>query len=210
MRLGEKQVPDLNKVVDELAKIQGVVGVFLFGSFARGDYDAYSDYDLLVLFEDKPSMWRNWDELFRAVGGLKINLHAIPEALEELKAANPVFLEELYTHGKVLFAKFPMEVFSKPVKLKPFWLIVYDMSGLSYKDKMKVVYFLYKKGGAGVVAEVGGIKLSEGCVFIPSDAGDNILKMLSVLGVNAKKLEIYANEDYVKDAKTHAKWNLLG
>ena len=34
-------------------KFQGVVGIVLFGSQARGDYDEFSDYDLLVLFENK-------------------------------------------------------------------------------------------------------------------------------------------------------------
>lgn len=195
MRLKERHTLDLDSVVDVISRIHGVVGVFLFGSFARGDYDEYSDYDVLVLFEDKALMWQNWDELFQSVGNLKMNLHVIPETLQELKAASPVFLDELVTHGKVLFARFPFEVFSKPVKLEPFCLIIYDMSGLSYRDKMKAVYFLYKKGGRGAVAELGGKRLSDGCVLVPSSVGDEIMGKLSALGVNARKLEIYMSED---------------
>ncbi|MDI6690261.1 MAG: nucleotidyltransferase domain-containing protein [Candidatus Bathyarchaeota archaeon] len=91
MHLEGRHISDLNKIVDMLSKIQGVIGVFLFGSFARGDYNVYSDYDLLVLFEDKALMWRNWNELFQAVGNLKMHLHVIPQTLEELEAANPYF-----------------------------------------------------------------------------------------------------------------------
>jgi predicted nucleotidyltransferase len=201
-------VSDLNSVVDVVSRIRGAVGVFLFGSFARGDYDEYSDYDLLVLFEDKALMWQNWDELFQSVGSLKMNLHVIPETLEELKTANPVFLGELFKYGKVLFARFPLEVFSKPVKLELFWLIVYDMSGLSYRDKMKVVYFLYRKGGRGVVAEMGGVRLGDGCVLVPSNVGDEISDKLSALGVNVRKLKICVSEDQFKgqlvnDKPTH-------
>lgn len=198
MRLEERLELDLEKVVDVLARIQGVVGVFLFGSFARGDYDAFSDYDLLVLFEDKAEMWRNWDELFRAVGSLRMNLHMIPETLEEFKAANPVFLEELFKHGRVLFARFPLEVFFKPVKMQSFCLIIYDMSGLSYKDKMKVVYFLYRKGNVGAISGVGGIKLSESCLLIPTKVGDEVISRLKALGAKVKKLEVYIDEDYVE------------
>ena len=61
---------DLSKMVDVVSKVQGVIGVFLFGSLARGDYDEFSDYDLLVVFVDRAVMWRNWDALFEAVGGL--------------------------------------------------------------------------------------------------------------------------------------------
>ena len=205
MRLKERHVLDLNSVVDVASRIQGVVGIFLFGSFARGDYDEYSDYDLLVLFEDKALMWQSWDELFQCVGSLKMNLHVIPEALEELKAASPVFLDELFRHGKVLFARFPFEVFSKPVKLEPFCLITYDMSGLSCRDKMKVVYFLYRKGGRGVVAEMGGMRLGDGCVLVPSNVGDEIVHKLSALGANARKLEIYMSEYQFKGQLVNGK-----
>lgn len=198
MHLEERHESNLDKIIDVLARIQGVIGVFLFGSFARGDYDAFSDYDLLVLFEDKAKMWRNWNAVFQAIGSLRMNLHVIPETIEELKAANPVFLEELFKHGKVLFARFPLEVFFKPVELQSFCLVIYDMSGLSYKDKMKVVYFLYRKGNGGVLAGVGGTKLSEGCLLVPAKVGDDIINRMKALGVNVKKLEIYVGEDCVE------------
>ena len=197
MRLKERHVLDLSKIINVVSKIQGVVGVFLFGSLARGDYDEYSDYDLLVVFEDKASMWRNWDELFQSSGNLKMNLHMIPQTLEELKTANPVFLEELFKHGNVLYAKLPIEVFPKPLKLEPFYLIFYDMSGLSYRNKMKVFYFLYRKGG-GAVAKIGGIKLNEGCILVPSNASDEITDMLNAFSVNVKKMEIHVSEHHLQ------------
>jgi predicted nucleotidyltransferase len=195
MKLKEKHILDLSKIVNAASKIQGVIGILLFGSLARGDYDEYSDYDLLVLFEDKTLMWRSWDELFQAVSDLKLNSHVIPETLEELKTANPVFLNELFKHGKVLFARLPLEVFLQPLKLESFCLISYDMSGLSYRDKMKVIYSLYRKGGVGAVATMGGIKLSDGCVLIPNSASDEITAILNSFDVETKKLEIYVSEN---------------
>jgi predicted nucleotidyltransferase len=198
MKLEEKHTLVLNDIVNIVSKIQGVAGILLFGSLARGDFDEYSDYDLLVLFEDKRSMWQSWDELFRAVGTLRLNLHLIPETLEELKAANPEFLNELIRHGKVLFARLPMQVFLQPIKLESFYLVTYDMSRLSYRDKMKAVYFLYRKGRIGVVAKMGGIKLSEGCVLVPKNAANGIITELSSFGIETKKLEIYTSEDLLE------------
>jgi predicted nucleotidyltransferase len=198
MKLNEKQTSDLNEIVNAASKIQGVTGILLFGSLARGDYDKHSDYDLLVLFENKTSMWQSWDELFRTVGELKLNLHLIPETLEELKAANPVFLNELLKHGKVLFARAPLEVFLQPVKLNPYCLISYNMSSLNQLDKMRVTYFLYRKNGAGAIAKTGGIKLSDGCILIPNSASDEITATLNSLNVETKKMEIYASENSLK------------
>jgi len=191
-------VLDLGKIVDVVSKVQGVVGVFLFGSLARGDFDEFSDYDLLVVFEDKAVMWRSWDALFEAVGGLRLNLHVVPEALEELKTANAVFLDDLFKHGKVLFARFPFEVFAGPVGLESFCLVVYEMSGLSYRDKMRVVYFLFRKGGVGELGRVGGFRVGEGCLLVPSHASDVIVKALKGFGITARKLETYVNGDNVK------------
>jgi hypothetical protein len=123
----------------------------------------------------------------------------IPETLDELKNANPVFLNDLFAHGKVLYAKFPLEVFLKPVKLDPFCLILYEMGGLSYRDKMRVSYFLYRKGGGGAVDRAGGIKLSEGCLLIPSDASDEIVSVLRSFGANARKLETHLSQDHYKE-----------
>ncbi|MGB9694214.1 MAG: nucleotidyltransferase domain-containing protein [Fervidobacterium sp.] len=190
----ENQILDLKGIVDILSKFEGVVGVILFGSFARGDYDDYSDYDLLVLFEGKSSMWRCWDDLFKAVGTFRINLHVIPETLEEFRNANPVFLEELLKYGKVLFARLPMEVFLKPVKLKPFCLIFYEMAGLSYKDKMRLSYLLYRKKGEGLVARSGGAKFGEGCILVSSVMAEEILKVLEDFGVKTRKLEVFLSE----------------
>jgi len=198
LRLSERHVLDLGKIVDVVSKVDGVVGVFLFGSLARGDFDEFSDYDLLVVFEDKELMWKHWDALFEAVGALRLNLHVVPEALEEFKRANPVFLDDLFKFGKVLFARFPFEVYADPVGLESYYLVVYEMSGLSVRDKMRVVYFLFRKGGAGTVAKMGGVKLSEGCLLVPSGAGDEVVNRLKAFGVNAKKFEIHVGEGELK------------
>lgn len=198
MNLKTNQILDLKRIVDVISRFEGVAGVLLFGSIARGDYDKYSDYDLLVIFEDKFSMWKSWDDLFKAVSNLRMNLHIIPESLEEFKNANSVFLDELSKHGKVLFARVPLEVFLKPVKLKRFCLIFYDMADLSYKDKMKVSYFLYRKGGGGAVVKAGGAKLNECCILVQDSAAEEIIAFLSDFGVKARKLEIALNEENLK------------
>ncbi|MEM2901888.1 MAG: nucleotidyltransferase domain-containing protein [Candidatus Bathyarchaeia archaeon] len=203
MSLKTNQTLDLKRVIETISRLEGVAGILLFGSAARGDYDEYSDYDLLVLFEEKSSMWKSWDDLFKATSSLDMRLHVIPETLEEFKTANPVFLEELSKHGKVLFARFPMEVSLKHVTLKPYTLIFYSMTGLSYRDKMKASYFLYRKGGMGAVGKAGGAKLNEGCILVPESAAEEITAFLSRLSVKFRRLEVKVSEESLKTLSTH-------
>jgi len=203
MSLKKDLVLNLKRVVEAISKFDGVVAVLLFGSYARGDYDEYSDYDLLVIFEDKTSMWDSWKELFRAVGNFRMNIHVIPETLEELKRANPSFQEELVKFGKVLYAKLPMEVYLKPLKLRPYTIIFYDMAGLNIKDKMRISYLLYKKSGAGLLAETGGVKLNDGCILAPSNTAEKLLKALNNLGAKTRKMEVFLEADSIDEAREH-------
>ena len=210
MESKEQQKLDLDKIVSSLSQVRGVIGIVLFGSQARGDYDEFSDYDLLILFEDKRSMWENWDKLFQVIGDLRMNLHAIPETLGELENANPVFLDELYKHGKVLFAKMSFAVHLQPLNLNPFSLITYNMRDLNYAEKMKASYFLYSKGGKGAVANAGGTKVSDGCIIVPSGRAEEIIRVLASIGVRTTRTEILANPEISKLASTEKTLQQIG
>lgn len=195
MNLKEEHVSVLHSLVDVIARIRGVIAIFLFGSVARGDYDEYSDYDLLVVFQDKTVMWAEWDGLFVAVSRLQVSAHVIPEALDELHLANPVFLEELQRRGRILFARFPFEMSARPLKLEPFTLIFYDMGGLGYREKMRISYLLYRKGGDGIVAQSGGSKLGEGCILVPKGAGEEIARRLGSSEAHLRRLDVFVDKE---------------
>jgi len=84
MSLKERQEYDLSRLATLISSIDEVIANILFGSIARGDYNEYSNYDLLIIFKDKESMWSRWDELFRRVGSLNLLIHLIPLSHEEL------------------------------------------------------------------------------------------------------------------------------
>lgn len=182
----------LSELVDRLSPIRGVVAVLLFGSVARGDYDEYSDYDVLIVLKDRESLNREWDALFSRIGDMKLDIHAIPETMEELRNANPVFLDELRKHGKVLFARTPFRVSLGATGLEPLSIVTYDLSMLPYKDKMRAIYAMYGKGGKGLVGESGGSRLGHGCVVVPREAGTKLVGLLRSIGAGAVGIDILA------------------
>jgi hypothetical protein len=76
------------------------------------------------------------------------------------------------------------------------------MRNVNYADKMKASYFLYSKGGAGAVAKTGGTKISDGCIIVPSELADEIIRVLTSLGVQTIKTEIFINPDMPKSWQT--------
>ena len=196
MSLRGRQEYDLSNLTETVSSIREVVAIILFGSVARGDYDEYSDYDLLVVFKDKESMWRRWDELFQMVGRLNLLVHLIPKSMDEFVESEPTFLREVLKHGVVLYSKYPFRSFLSPLGLKRMVLVAYSMRGLGQRDKMRLVYRLYgRKGDNGLVKKLGGFKVAEGCILIPEDASNALLKALTEYCVEVKAFNVYVQRE---------------
>jgi len=177
-----------------MAPIQGVVGIVLFGSLARGDADEYSDIDLLILFEDRASMKKGWDEVFRATGPMRLNINAIPETLDELANANPIFLRELEKDGKILYSRDPFRTAMRSPATREFSIVSYRLSSLSYPEKMRVLYRLYKGKGGGMVGNSGGMKLGPGLVLVPMDARREVVDLLGSRGAKCRSIDVLVEE----------------
>lgn len=193
---------DLSSLTEEVSSIKEVVAVILFGSIAKGDYDEYSDCDLLVVFRDRESMWRRWNELFQRVGKLGLLVHLIPKSLDEFTNSEPTFLEEVLKHGKALYSKYPFQPSLVPLNLQRARLLVYNMRRLKQEDKMRLLYRLYGKRGArsmGLVNRLGGLKIGEGCIIVPEENAGAILEVLREHGVEVKSFDVYVPRDELKN-----------
>lgn len=188
MKLEQGQESILAEIVSVFSGFEEVIGIILFGSRARGDYDEFSDYDLIVLFDGKEKMWKRWEALFEASGKMKVTLHLIPQTLDELRRANPAFLEELNEHGRLLYAKYPFEAFLMRPELKEFLLLSYDMAELEYRQKMKIEYELY---GKGTMEKLGGRRVGKGVLILPASSGKSVAKMLEDEGARVQQLTLF-------------------
>jgi predicted nucleotidyltransferase len=79
--------------------------VILFGSFARGDYHALSDVDLLIIKEtDRSFVERIGDVL--ALCDYSISLEPLvytPEEFEQMRGAGNPFIEQVLQEGQVIY-----------------------------------------------------------------------------------------------------------
>ncbi len=188
MKSDQGQESTVAEIVNTFSRFEEVIGIILFGSRARGDYDEFSDYDLIVLFDSKEKMWKRWEALFEASSKMKVMLHLIPQTLEELKSANPAFLEELNEHARLLYAKYPFEASLRRPELKEYTFLLYDMAKLDYRQKMKIEYELYRKG---TLKKLGGKRFGKGVLILPSSSGNLLAKMLEDEGAKVQQLAVF-------------------
>ncbi|MCS7137946.1 MAG: nucleotidyltransferase domain-containing protein [Candidatus Caldarchaeum sp.] len=182
---------DLSRLVDAIASVEGVLAVILFGSVARGEYDEFSDYDLLVLFRDEECMWRGWDTLFQRVGELRLPVHVIPKTLEEFKEkTEPTFRSEVMTTGRIIYMRYPLQTPCIFAAAKPHVIIAYSLSKLKQREKMRLIHELYRKRD-NALSRARGWKISDSVLIVPREGFNEMMKVFEKHRVKPIIIETY-------------------
>ncbi|MFQ5821350.1 MAG: nucleotidyltransferase domain-containing protein [Candidatus Heimdallarchaeota archaeon] len=202
MNLKTKQESNLSRIVNSITKVTGVIAVILFGSRAKGNYDEYSDYDLLVVFEDDEIMWKNRRKLYENIGKLGLLTQVLTRSLKELwEKTEPTFLQSILKHGIILYLRYPLEAPALLQSLQPMAIVIYRLKGLTQNEKMKIIYRLFgKQKIKGIVQRKGGRKLGYGCFIIPTESLEESLQILNQYNI---KFEITTVYEPMKTMKTN-------
>ena len=98
--------PELACIVERLASY-GAERVVLYGSYARGDFHADSDVDLLIV-KDTAERFIDRIASVLAVTGAKIPVEPVvytPAELEQMRARRSGLMAEVERDGKVLYER---------------------------------------------------------------------------------------------------------
>ena len=95
----------LDRIVAQLAAMPEVERVILFGSYAAGRRDLFTDLDLLVVMASDQNFVRRTAELYRRISAdVDVDLLVYtPEEFERLRERG--FVRQALTSGKVLYEK---------------------------------------------------------------------------------------------------------
>jgi predicted nucleotidyltransferase len=176
----------MGHVVNEIKKIRGTVGIVLFGSFSRGDYDEGSDVDLLVVFKCKEDLDRGLSEMYKATAKTDIFFQVIGLTIDELK--NSPLLETILREGKIYYAKSVVKKLLTPT-YKPYALVTYTTANLNAKER---VVFTQKLEGRrrgkyrynGLIHKIGGYKVGRGVVMVPLESLKTLIEHLEKREIN--------------------------
>lgn len=200
MKLVGRLESDLDRLVEAISSVEGVVAIILFGSRAKGDYDEYSDYDLLVVFKNDVVMWDNRRRLYEGVGKLGLFTQVLTRSIEEFtEKTEPTFLRSILSQGVLLYLRYPLRAPALSQNLTPVAIVSYGLSGLDHGEKMKVIYRLFGKkaknqNSLGAVGKNGGTKLGDGCFLIPMENLTTGTKILDQFRVRFEVLTAYISQ----------------
>lgn len=159
----------IEEAAHRIAGTRGVIGVALFGSYARGDFDEGSDVDLLVVF-------RSRDELDRAVRRIhevtaRTDLFFQVVSLTSDEFGRSPLLDSVLREGRFYFGEERIRKLVRP--REPYALVTYSTANLSPRKRTLTAQRLEgRRSGRyryeGLIQRLGGYKVGRGVAMIPA------------------------------------------
>jgi len=176
----------IEHVADKVKTVEGVVGLVLFGSYSRGDYDEGSDVDLLVVFSDRNALEEGREEVYLATSQSDLFFQVVCLTVDELKGSP--LLESALREGKIYYASEDVKKLLTPIH-RPYALITYSTSNLNARERVVFTQKLEGRGKGryryeGLVGELGGFKVGRGVMMIPMENLKTITEHLEKKGIS--------------------------
>ncbi|OGX45131.1 MAG: hypothetical protein A3G38_04455 [Omnitrophica WOR_2 bacterium RIFCSPLOWO2_12_FULL_51_8] len=185
------------KIVKALSEIDDVRVIILYGSFARGEATSRSDIDLLILTSKKNTFKEAQDSIISIETKIGRNIQPTIRTLKELGNTDSGLFQNIFQEGKVLYLKEPADIPSSMLlEQKPQLIYSFQISNLGQNEKAKFNNELYgrKKGKysyKGLLGEIGGQKLSAGCVLVPQRKKQKAEKFFRKFKVYFTQLKVW-------------------
>ena len=187
----------LKKIAKELSKIEDVKAVILYGSLARGEFTSRSDIDLFILTTDDKTQKEVQDKVIKLESEIGRNIQPTIRTIVELQKTDTGLLQNIFQEGKILYLKEPSDIPSAILlQQKPYLIYSFQISSLPQKDKARFNRQLYEQTRKeykykGLLQEIGGQKLSAGCVMIPHMQKETIEKFFKKFKVKFEQLKVW-------------------
>jgi len=185
------------KITKELSEISDIMGIILYGGFARGEYTSRSDIDLLILTMKQKTQKEVQNKIIELESKIDRNIQPTIRTVSELQKTDTGLLQNIFKEGKILYLREPAEIPSSLLlRQKPYLIYTFRINNLNQNDKAKFNRSLYeqKRKGykyKGLLNELGGKKLSSGCVIIPNSQREKLEKFFKKFNITFEQLKVW-------------------
>jgi predicted nucleotidyltransferase len=187
----------LKKIAKELSKIEDVKAIILYGSLAREEFTSRSDVDLFILTTEDKTQKEIQDKVIELESEIGRNIQPTIRTLVELQKTDTGLLQNIFQEGKILYLREPSDIPSAILlQQKPYLIYSFQINSLLQKEKARFNRQLYEQTRKeykykGLLQEIGGQKLSAGCVMIPYEQKEKIEKFFKKFKVKFEQLKVW-------------------
>lgn len=188
----ERLVHALDALVHRLRGDAEVVGVVLFGSYARGEFGRKSDVDLLILFEgeEPPERAEIGRAALRTCGEIeteyRLPMHLAPllASVDRASDLGPDLLHAIWTDGLILYADASALARLQPPGLAPWVAIRFTTVRLSPSERVRLSRLLHGFGSRPGLVQPPGLVLGKGALLVPGAQQKGLRDALDTVGAS--------------------------
>lgn len=181
----------LTSIKNALACKEGIIGVVVFGSIAREDFNKTSDIDVFIITEEKSK----YNFVIDQIASIKSKrpIQPVVRSLDELEKTDDTLLKNVLKEGKILYWNGTVDIdITKVLKLNPYIIISFNLGGLKQTTKVRFNYELYgKRKQGGILRNLDGERIGKSSVVVPDKYRENILKVFKSYFIEYKTTDIW-------------------
>lgn len=189
----------LDALARQLRETDDIVGVILFGSYARGEFGRKSDVDLLVLVDadNVATIKRAREAIVRATietesaFHLPMNLAPLIADANQPRELGPELLHAIWSDGVVLFAEAAALAALQPDDLSPWTAIRFSTADLPGADAVRLSRQLHGREGQGGLLRPPAIELARGALLLPAPKAQLVRDALDEVGATHDAIEVW-------------------
>lgn len=180
----------LKKIKGSLKDDDNVIGIFLFGSFARRYFGPKSDVDVFILITERKYYEQVQDKIVKITS--RRQLQPVIRSLSELEKTDFVLLRQIFSEGKIIYWNSLYDLDAANIlKIKPYILYTFSLRNLKQNTKLKYNYELYGKKGNGYLSRINGMAISKSCIIVPVEKEKSIEVVFNKYRVKYDKMNIW-------------------
>lgn len=188
----------LDAVVCGLRAEPDVLGLLVFGSYARGDFSRKSDVDLLVLFpgraqrERSPVAARVRTLISEAEATHRLPMHLAPllAGVEDRATITPALLHDLWRDGVALYVETAALALLRPNAMTPWAIVRFSIRG-SQSDRVQLSRKLHGREGRAGIVQPPGLTLGRGALLVPVAQQESVTRALDEAGATYDALPVW-------------------
>jgi predicted nucleotidyltransferase len=198
----------VNAFVNEMPSVKDVSAVFLYGSFARGDYSKrHSDIDLLVLSSSRkvPAQLKDRVEKIASRINVEYNLRLHPEYQGAvISGQDKSLVRKMMEEGQLVYSSGMLMLGHELLGLKAYYLLEFHVGLRLMQIKLSQIlhgrksWYFYKgkkvvKSYPGLIDDKDIISMGNGRILVSRDKRKDIERIFGNLGIEyAIKKIVYA------------------
>ncbi len=187
----------VKKITEKLSIIKDIKAIILYGSLARKEFTSRSDIDLFILTTNKSKLKELHDRIIGLEKEIGRNIQPTIRTIKELQKTDTGLLQNIFQEGKLLYLKESTEIPSAILlEQKPYLIYSFQLNNLHQKKKAKFNSKFYgriknKYKYAGFLSEIGGQKVSSGCIIIPYSKKSKIEKFFKKSRIKFRQIKVW-------------------